>query len=93
MRLNAVPPAPTATEWHDMGYRLVAFQRGTKAPQTRDWHQTAADPQKVNGHNVGVIHGLSGTCSMDLDDLALATQVLEALGLDVDDRTERAETA
>jgi hypothetical protein len=79
-----VPEA--AHQWNALGYRLAAWPAADgKAPRQRGWGATGTDPDRIGSeHNIGVLHGLSGTCALDLDDLPRSIAVLEFVGLDLD---------
>jgi putative DNA primase/helicase len=79
--------AQAAREWHRLGYRLAAWPaRQGKAPQASGWGRAAADPLRVSdADNIGVNHALSGTCCIDIDDMADSAVVLEFFGLDVEE--------
>ena len=81
---SAVPEA--ARQWHALGYTLAAWPAvDGKAPRARRWGATGADPDRIGSEeNIGLNHGLSGTCALDLDDLPRSIAVLEFLGLDLE---------
>ena len=81
--------SPTPPQWNDLGYKLVAFAVGTKGPSHSGWHRKAANPERIGSGNFGVLHGLSGTCSIDLDDFDAAIRILEALGVDYDEELSK----
>ncbi len=52
-----------------MGMALVAIPAHTKGPRTPGWEkQACTDLDKLKRGNVGIIHALSGTCCLDVDD-------------------------
>ncbi|WIX34130.1 bifunctional DNA primase/polymerase [Salinicola sp. JS01] len=79
-----------------LGMSLVAIPPGQKAPRTPGWQQPEnqlAKPdmaqafwEQYSDHNIGVVLGTSGLCSLDVDDVPATRQVLaELLGLDLDE--------
>jgi hypothetical protein len=79
-----------AEEYVRAGFALCSIPRGSKGPRTKGWNQkanaitTIARAAKLNGHNIGLLHEFSGTCALDVDDLAKATKALAAEGIDLD---------
>lgn len=73
-----------AEEYNALGLKLVAMKSGRKGPQTRDWHKQGVDiSQLTDEHNIGIIHNLSSTCSLDIDHRDDAIKVFqEYLGMD-----------
>jgi len=69
-----------------MGYKLAAWpRRDGKAPQKPGWGLAAIDPAEVTADlNIGCNHALSGTASLDADDLDRTRVVLEFFGLDIE---------
>ncbi|WP_342596541.1 bifunctional DNA primase/polymerase [Salinicola lusitanus] len=79
---------------------LVAIPPGQKAPRTPGWQQAEnqmAKPdiaqafwEQYSDHNIGVVLGTSGLCSLDVDDVPATRQVLaDLLGLDLDEMAGR----
>lgn len=76
------------TSYIDAGFSLVpTLPHNQKWPAGKRWN----DAGKPAGfwienptHGVGVLHGPSGTCALDLDELDEARIVLAAVGVDVD---------
>lgn len=59
----------SAKEYDALGFKLVAMPSGKKGPQTRDWGLKGVEIDKLTeNHNIGVIHPLSGTVSLDIDE-------------------------
>lgn len=79
-----------AEEYVRAGFALCAIPRGSKGPRTKGWNQktnaitTIAQAAKLNGHNIGLLHEFSGTCALDVDDVARARAFLTAEGIDLD---------
>ena len=70
------------------GWKLCAIPPGTKGPQQSGWNEAdkalmSAD-QLPDGWGVGLMHSLSGTCAIDIDDYALAKAWLAERGVDLD---------
>tara|TARA_R110000851_G_scaffold79550_1_gene175135 strand:- start:1142 stop:3133 length:1992 start_codon:yes stop_codon:yes gene_type:complete len=74
----------SAKEYHNLGLSLVAMESGSKAPKSRNWQDQGVDVEKLtDSQNIGVIHNLSSTCSLDIDDREDAIKVFqEYLGID-----------
>lgn len=79
----------------DYGLALVDIEPGEKGPKGRKWNQPGGyftDPAAAEAHwlrnadhNLGVVLGPSGVCSLDVDDVQWTRQVLYDLhGLDLD---------
>lgn len=79
-----------------LGAALVPIPPGEKAPKTPGWQKPGGqytDPQQAAGfweqhptHNMGVVLGPSGWCSLDIDDVPAARIVFrDVLGLDLDE--------
>ena len=70
------------------GWRLCAIDRGHKAPHYEGWNKPER-AEKVSAaaaglDGAGLIHTLSGTCALDIDDLTLATPWLAERGFALD---------
>lgn len=72
------------------GFVLVGIPHGSKAPQEKDWQgKGISDLGEARAifstpHNLGLLHSLSGTCCLDIDDEGGAREVFEAIGLNLD---------
>jgi hypothetical protein len=67
------------------GWKLCAIERGLKLPRYAEWniHPIPADAcEALEG--AGLLHALSGTCAIDIDDLARARTWLAERGVDLD---------
>ena len=74
-------------EYLDQGWALCAIVPGEKYPLGKGWQMNPTDRalwEKHPDYGAGLIHGLSGTCALDLDDLKEAKALLEREGIDVD---------
>jgi len=75
-----------------MGFFLVTIPAGTKGPTRFGWQkpeQALSDPEKARlyyeqnpTHNVGLLHGASGTCAVDIDHVEHTKMIFEELGID-----------
>jgi hypothetical protein len=79
-----------AYEYASNGYVLAGWLRihgkGPKDQDDRGWGLRAFSPADVTErHNIGLNHGLSRTAVLDVDDVPRMREVLELLGLDLDD--------
>ena len=83
--------AESAAKYTIGGFGLVWFSERTKAPKEKGWNKpesviTQAAPAMErwrNGGNIGCVHSVSGTATLDIDN-PLATRALAALGIDLD---------
>lgn len=70
------------------GWRLCAIDRGHKAPIYDDWNlpeKAAEIGEAADGlDGAGLLHALSGTCALDIDDMARARPWLAERGVDLD---------
>ena len=81
-----------------LGWYLVPIPAGSKGPAHARWQQRAlSSPQaaeqffeKYPTHNVGLLHGVSGTCAVDIDDVALTKLIFAELGIDFNDLMQSA---
>lgn len=72
-------------EYAAAGWRLCAIDRGRKSPTYDGWNTTPIPADAVPGlDGAGLLHALSGTCAVDIDDLSAARPWLAARGIDVD---------
>ncbi|NBT30482.1 MAG: DUF3987 domain-containing protein [Rhodobacteraceae bacterium] len=76
-----------AKSYDALGWALVNMPAGSKAPTTFSWQTRAISPDHwVSNptHNVGLLHGLSGTCALDIDHMENTRAIFEALNIDLD---------
>jgi hypothetical protein len=87
------PIAEHALAYLQRGWHLVMMAHGTKGPTTKEWNSPAElvdEPGKAiarlqNGpQNMGLVHNVSGTCAIDVDDEAFTRHIWEEFGLDYD---------
>lgn len=74
-------------EYVAAGWKLCGIDLGHKAPTYTDWNEPekALTPKEAEGvDGAGLMHSLSGTAALDLDDLELARPWLLERGVDVD---------
>lgn len=65
----------------DLGMALVAVPKNTKNPGSKGWGEKGCtDLDKLRSGNVGLIHALSGTACLDVDDVAKFTAWWDAQG-------------
>jgi hypothetical protein len=70
------------------GWKLCAIGRGSKSPTYDDWNtpekleETTAAAEGLEG--AGLAHAASGTCAIDIDNLASARAWLAERGVDID---------
>jgi hypothetical protein len=68
-----------------MGMALVAIPAHEKGPRTPDWTGVKCeDVKRLTAGNVGLNHGLTGTCCLDVDNAPLFTAWWEAQGFSRD---------
>lgn len=75
-----------ARAYLEAGWALCAIRPASKQPHGREWqtHPRELTHWEENpADGMGLIHGLSGTCSLDLDDLEAAHIALAAVGVDL----------
>ena len=80
-------PAPTvpqqSLDYILNGWKLCSIPGGAKGPTTPGWNiNPVTNPANLTG-NVGLLHGLSGTCSIDIDNLSWAKRWLTENGIDL----------
>lgn len=82
-RINRVRQA--AADYIACGWALCAIAIGSKGPKTKDWQHKPLAQGAVGNHGLGLIHALSGTCALDLDDLQAAEAWLGVRGIELRD--------
>ncbi len=75
-----------------LGWFLVSIPPGTKGPTKFGWQKperALSDPEQARlyyeenpNHNVGLLHGASGTCAIDIDSVENTQLIFESLGID-----------
>lgn len=72
-------------EYAQHGWQLCSVDRGTKGPTYPSWNERPIPADAVAGMDgAGLLHALSGTCAIDVDDLELARPWLLEEGVDID---------
>lgn len=73
-------------EYEAHGWRLCAIERGKKAPTYAGWNTSAMPAESIEAleQGAGLLHALSGTCVLDLDNLEAARPWLAERGIDLD---------
>ncbi len=67
------------------GWQICAIERHKKAPTYERWNTKPIPLDAADGiDGAGLLHALSGTCALDIDDMALARPWLSVRGIDVD---------
>lgn len=66
------------------GWALCAIPKGVKGPTAAGWNTKGATLH-VPGDNLGLLHALSGTCALDIDDLPTARAWLSERGVSLDE--------
>jgi hypothetical protein len=73
------------SEYVQHGWKLCAINRGKKAPTTPQWNTRPVPLEAADGlDGAGLLHVLSGTCAIDLDNLTAARAWLAERGVDID---------
>jgi hypothetical protein len=72
-------------EYQAAGWALCAIDRGKKGPEYPQWNTKPIPADALDGiDGAGLLHALSGTCAIDLDNLSAARPWLLERGIDVD---------
>ena len=72
-------------EYIKHGWALCAIPAGTKGPTHKGWNTAGVPLDAADGlQSAGLLHALSGTCALDLDNLTAARAWLAERGVDVD---------
>lgn len=72
-----------AAEYDACGWKLCAIERGKKGPSQKGWPSRPLDIGVAGNHGLGLIHALSGTCAIDIDDKPQAEAWLANRGVDL----------
>lgn len=82
---NETQPSPSFAEYAAHGWKLCGIDVGKKAPTYIGWNEKPIIEDAVGGlDGAGILHVLSGTAALDLDDLESARPWLLERGVDVD---------
>lgn len=73
-------------EYVEAGWRICGIDRGRKLPSYDDWNIKPIPADAAEGlDGAGLLHALSGTCAIDVDNLELARPWLAERGIDIDE--------
>ncbi len=74
------------TDYEASGWKLCAIERGKKAPTIQGWSTTPFPAESIEAleQGAGLLHALSGTCALDIDNIELARPWLAERGVDLD---------
>lgn len=74
-----------AAEYVAAGFSLCAIRPNHKGPYQKNWGDLTLDiAQLTPGEGLGLIHGRSGTCVVDIDDMAKAEPYFLACGINIE---------
>jgi len=78
--------ATSFTEYEAHGWKLCGVRPGSKGPDGPGWSTTPMPAETIEalGYGAGLLHALSGTCAIDIDQMELARPWLAERGVDVD---------
>ena len=74
-----------ANEYDACGWKLCAIEKGSKGPKVKGWQHQPLDIGAIGHHGLGLIHALSGTCAVDVDDMQQADGWFAARGVELRD--------
>src|ERR1700743_3372529 len=74
-------------EYEAHGFKLCAIDPGQKSPKYTGWQKKPMQAEYIEatGANVGLLHALSGTCVLDIDNMELARPWLTQWDISLDD--------
>lgn len=73
-------------EYVRAGWSICAIDRGKKSPTYPAWNTKPIPPDAADGlDGAGLLHALSGTAALDIDDIKLARPWLAERGVDLDE--------
>jgi hypothetical protein len=76
-----------ADRYDALGWALVGIPGGSKGPTTFGWQTRATPPAFWNENptwNMGLLHSLSGTVALDIDDMDQTRMIFGAMNIDLD---------
>lgn len=79
--------AQIASDYIAHGFALAPIKPGTKQPRGSGWQYKPASAEhweRNPSDGMGIIHHLSGTCSIDIDDIESSRLALAAIDIDMD---------
>lgn len=74
-----------AKQYIECGFSLCAIAKGSKGPKSEEWQNKPLALNMIGDHGLGLIHALSGTCAIDVDDLLAAEAWFGARGIELRD--------
>jgi hypothetical protein len=74
-----------AKQYIECGFSLCPIAKGSKGPKSGGWQNNPLVQNMIGDHGLGLIHALSRTCAIDLDDLQAAEAWLGARGIELRD--------
>lgn len=84
MTTTTLTPKAAATQYIAADFKLCGITRGSKGPRYREWEKHPLTLDQIGGQGLGLLHALSGTCAIDVDDLQESCQWLDTNGIDLD---------
>jgi bifunctional DNA primase/polymerase-like protein/primase-like protein/uncharacterized protein DUF5906 len=73
-------------EYAAHGWKLCGIDKGRKAPTYPNWNDNPIEGDALDGlDGAGLLHALSGTAALDIDDLETARPWLAERGVDIDE--------
>lgn len=74
------------TDYEAAGLKLCAIEKGKKSPTYPGWNVSPMPAESIEalGGGAGLLHALSGTCALDVDDMTAARPWLAERGVDID---------
>ena len=74
-----------AQDYVSAGFKLCAIRPKSKGPYQKNWGDLTLDTEHLEqGEGLGLIHGRSGTCVVDIDDMAKAEPYFLACGINIE---------
>lgn len=71
-------------QYLDLGWKLCRIEPGTKGPKTKGWNALENAVKSAEGlQGAGLLHAYSGTCAIDIDDMAISERYLQLHGIDL----------
>lgn len=72
-------------EYVEFGWKICGLPKGAKGPTYSNWQKNPIPLDAADGlDGAGLLHALSGTCALDIDDIDLARIWLVERGVDLD---------
>lgn len=83
LRVNGATSREAADLYSLAAMKLCGIAHGSKAPMYPQWEQFPIPPDQIHGRGIGLLHGPSGTCAIDIDDLSESIAWLNERGIDL----------